>query len=73
MMNIVKKAKKSMLKTVTDVAVKASTKSANTDTKNCKPSVGSPTADISVNYKVSASTPTSNDVFWTKGNITKIS
>ena len=45
----------------------------NTASKTCKPSVGSPTTDISVSYKVSASTPTSNDVFWTRGNITKIS
>lgn len=44
-----------------------------TDEDDCKPSVGSPTTDIAVNYKVSAYTPTSNDVFWTRGNIVKIS
>ncbi|MCD7716091.1 MAG: hypothetical protein LUG56_05340 [Lachnospiraceae bacterium] len=45
----------------------------NIATKTCKPSVGSPTADIAVNYKISAKTLTANDTFWTKGNITKIS
>lgn len=41
----------------------------NTGSVICNPSVGSPTTNISVGYKVSAYTPSSNDTFWTKGNI----
>jgi len=37
----------------------------------CNPNVGAPIVDVSVTYKVSAYTPTSSDVFWSKGNITK--
>lgn len=44
-----------------------------TGSATCKPDVGSPTVDVAVQYRISAYTPTSNDVFWSKGNITKIS
>ena len=44
----------------------------NTETRTCDPHVGDPLVDIAVQYQVAASTPTSNDVFWTKGNIIKI-
>ena len=42
-----------------------------TSSTTCNPNVGAPYNDIAVNYKVSAYTPTSNDVFWSKGNIVK--
>lgn len=43
-----------------------------TDSVKCKPNVGAPHYDIPVDYKVSAYTPTVNDVFWSKGNMEKI-
>ena len=38
----------------------------------CNPSVGSPIANISVQYKVSAYTPTTNDTYNSQGNIVAI-
>ncbi len=43
----------------------------NTDLKECKPDVGSPLIDIEVQYKVSATTTSSSDVFWSYGTISK--
>lgn len=45
----------------------------NTEDQPCKPFVGVPTTDIAVNYKITANTTTSNDIFWSKGNIIKVS
>lgn len=42
-----------------------------TGTADCKPNVGEPTVDVAVSYKVSAITPTAEDIFWSKGNIVK--
>lgn len=44
----------------------------NTDTIFCHPDVGAPNVDISVKYTFTANTPTNNDEFWAKGNISKI-
>lgn len=44
----------------------------NTNKATCNPDVGTPTVDISVQYRISAYTPTSSDTFNSKGNITKI-
>jgi len=42
-----------------------------TNSTSCYPNVGDPNYDIPVVYKVSAYTPTYNDIFWSKGNIVK--
>lgn len=44
----------------------------NTGKATCNPSVGSPIANISVQYKVSAYTPTTNDTYNSQGNIVAI-
>lgn len=36
-----------------------------------KPSIGNPSVDINITYKVSASTPNSQNVFWSSGSIVK--
>lgn len=43
----------------------------NTGSKICMPNVGEPNVDIYVKYKVSATTPYSNDIFWSKGTLVK--
>lgn len=44
----------------------------NLNSEICEPDVGNPLVEIAVTYQIAASTPTSNDVFWSKGNIIKI-
>ena len=44
----------------------------NTDTAYLYPAVGSPLVDITVRYKVTASTPFYPDVFWSYGTISKL-
>lgn len=49
---------------------KVESKAAELTARN--PSVGSPIANISVQYKVSAYTPTTNDTYNSQGNIVAI-
>lgn len=44
----------------------------NTNPGYCYPSVGFPLVDIPVKYKVTASTTSYPDVFWSRGTITKL-
>lgn len=37
----------------------------------CKPDVGSPTDEIPVVYRIDATTPSTDDIFWSKGTISK--